>query len=170
MTKRIMERGKSSGRVDDNEEAIRKRLVTYRESTMPIIKEFEARGKMRQVNSDQTIGEKNEHVQVEKKTRACWKREQSGRLRRRSTQVLLCQAMPHACGSCLKMQGIVEGVDMLFTSYRRQRFRGENSRVRGKTLPKDHEKIEQVAHADVEAHGSMENDEDIGIAALNSCV
>lgn len=57
MTQRIMERGKSSGRVDDNEEAIRKRLSTYRESTMPIIKEFEARGKMRQVNSDQSIGE-----------------------------------------------------------------------------------------------------------------
>jgi len=56
MTARIMERGLSSGRIDDNEEAIRKRLVTYRESTMPIIKEFEARGKLRQVNSDQTIG------------------------------------------------------------------------------------------------------------------
>ncbi|CAN0510551.1 unnamed protein product, partial [Ectocarpus sp. 8 AP-2014] len=57
MTERIMERGRSSGRIDDNEEAIRKRLVTYRESTMPIIKEFEARGKLREVNSDQTIEE-----------------------------------------------------------------------------------------------------------------
>ncbi len=56
MTARIMERGLSSGRIDDNEEAIRKRLVTYRESTMPIIKEFEARGKLREVNSNQTIG------------------------------------------------------------------------------------------------------------------
>lgn len=56
MTARIMERGLSSGRIDDNEEAIRKRLATYHESTMPIIKEFEARGKLREVNSDQTIG------------------------------------------------------------------------------------------------------------------
>ena len=56
MTARIMERGRSSGRIDDNEEAIRKRLVTYHESTMPIIKEFEARGKLREINSDQTIG------------------------------------------------------------------------------------------------------------------
>ncbi|CAM9857873.1 unnamed protein product, partial [Hapterophycus canaliculatus] len=55
MTVRIMERGRSSGRIDDNEEAIRKRLVTYRESTMPIIREFEARGKLREVNSDQSI-------------------------------------------------------------------------------------------------------------------
>ncbi|CAM9584530.1 unnamed protein product [Scytosiphon promiscuus] len=55
MTARIMERGRSSGRIDDNEEAIRKRLVTYRESTMPIIREFETRGKLREVNSDQTI-------------------------------------------------------------------------------------------------------------------
>eukprot|EP00752_Nemacystus_decipiens_P010460 g9319.t1 len=57
MTARIMERGRSSGRIDDNEEAIRKRLVTYHESTMPIIKEFEARGKLREINSDQTIDE-----------------------------------------------------------------------------------------------------------------
>lgn len=56
MTARIMERGLSSGRIDDNEEAIRKRLVTYHESTMPIIKEFESRGKLREINSDQTIG------------------------------------------------------------------------------------------------------------------
>lgn len=57
MTARIMERGRSSGRIDDNEEAIRKRLVTYHESTMPIIKQFEAMGKLREINSDQTIGE-----------------------------------------------------------------------------------------------------------------
>ena len=56
MMARIMERGKSSGRIDDNAEAIRKRLVTYHESTMPIIREFEARGKLREINSDQTIG------------------------------------------------------------------------------------------------------------------
>lgn len=57
MTARIMERGLSSGRIDDNEDAIRKRLITYRESTMPIIKDFQARGKLREVNSDQTVGE-----------------------------------------------------------------------------------------------------------------
>lgn len=59
MTKRILARGVNSGRIDDNEEAIRKRLVTYRESTMPIIREFEERAKLRQVNSDQTVGEKS---------------------------------------------------------------------------------------------------------------
>lgn len=53
-----MDRGRSSGRIDDNEEAIRKRLVTYRESTMPIIKEFASSGKLKEVNSDQTIGER----------------------------------------------------------------------------------------------------------------
>jgi UMP-CMP kinase len=35
MTERLLERGKSSGRSDDNEESIRKRLVTYREQTLP---------------------------------------------------------------------------------------------------------------------------------------
>lgn len=57
MTKRILARGLSSGRIDDNEEAIRKRLVTYRQSTMLIIDEFKSRGKLREINSDQSIGE-----------------------------------------------------------------------------------------------------------------
>lgn len=56
MTARIMQRSLSSGRIDDNEEAIRKRLVTYRESTMPIIEEFAFRGELREVNSDQSVG------------------------------------------------------------------------------------------------------------------
>jgi UMP-CMP kinase len=44
MTARLLERGKSSGRADDNEESIRKRLVTYREQTLPGELGFESRG------------------------------------------------------------------------------------------------------------------------------
>jgi UMP-CMP kinase len=37
MEARLLERGKTSGRTDDNAEAIRKRFRTYIESTMPVI-------------------------------------------------------------------------------------------------------------------------------------
>uniref|UniRef100_K3XB08 UMP-CMP kinase n=1 Tax=Globisporangium ultimum (strain ATCC 200006 / CBS 805.95 / DAOM BR144) TaxID=431595 RepID=K3XB08_GLOUD len=37
MEERLLERGKTSGRTDDNAEAIRKRFHTYLESTMPVI-------------------------------------------------------------------------------------------------------------------------------------
>ena len=55
MTQRIIKRSESSGRNDDNEEAIRKRLATYMESTIPIIKLFEEKGKLIEVDSSQSI-------------------------------------------------------------------------------------------------------------------
>ena len=45
MVKRLVERGKTSGRADDNEETIRKRLVTFREMSEPVAKFYEAQGK-----------------------------------------------------------------------------------------------------------------------------
>ena len=51
MTARLLERGKTSGRSDDNEESIRKRLVTYENSTRPIIEYFRSIGKVREVDS-----------------------------------------------------------------------------------------------------------------------
>eukprot|EP00352_Strombidinopsis_acuminata_P001880 CAMPEP_0176392570 /NCGR_PEP_ID=MMETSP0126-20121128/40978_1 /TAXON_ID=141414 ORGANISM="Strombidinopsis acuminatum, Strain SPMC142" /NCGR_SAMPLE_ID=MMETSP0126 /ASSEMBLY_ACC=CAM_ASM_000229 /LENGTH=90 /DNA_ID=CAMNT_0017763455 /DNA_START=1065 /DNA_END=1337 /DNA_ORIENTATION=- len=41
MTKRIMERSKTSGRNDDNEETLRKRFVIFNEAQLPIITKFE---------------------------------------------------------------------------------------------------------------------------------
>lgn len=58
MTERILQRGKESGRIDDNEIAIRKRLQTYRESTMPIIEKFESQGQLRKVMADRSVGER----------------------------------------------------------------------------------------------------------------
>eukprot|EP00344_Euplotes_crassus_P012560 CAMPEP_0196996138 /NCGR_PEP_ID=MMETSP1380-20130617/2102_1 /TAXON_ID=5936 /ORGANISM="Euplotes crassus, Strain CT5" /LENGTH=186 /DNA_ID=CAMNT_0042412021 /DNA_START=12 /DNA_END=568 /DNA_ORIENTATION=+ len=51
MTERILKRAETSGRVDDNEEAVKKRLSTYLESTIPIIKHFEELGKTVEVDS-----------------------------------------------------------------------------------------------------------------------
>ena len=46
-----MERGKTSGRVDDNEETIRKRLNTYKESELPVVEHFEKLDKVKKVLS-----------------------------------------------------------------------------------------------------------------------
>ena len=49
MLKRLLKRGESSGRVDDNVESIRKRFVTFIETSMPVITEFEKQDKVRKV-------------------------------------------------------------------------------------------------------------------------
>lgn len=49
MTKRLLERGKTSGREDDNEESIKKRFKTYRETTMPVIEYYGKKGKVAEV-------------------------------------------------------------------------------------------------------------------------
>ncbi|OQR90117.1 flagellar adenylate kinase [Achlya hypogyna] len=46
MERRLLKRGETSGRTDDNAEAIRKRFKTYTESTMPIIDHFAAQNKV----------------------------------------------------------------------------------------------------------------------------
>jgi UMP-CMP kinase len=51
MLDRLLERGKTSGRNDDNVESIKKRFKTYRDSTMPIINHFRDMGKVREVDS-----------------------------------------------------------------------------------------------------------------------
>lgn len=54
---RLLERGKTSGRNDDNAETIRKRLDTYESQTRPIIEHFRGLGKVRQVDSNRTEDE-----------------------------------------------------------------------------------------------------------------
>jgi adenylate kinase len=51
MESRILERGKTSGRVDDNPEAVKKRLHTFLESTQPIIEHYGKQGLVRAVSS-----------------------------------------------------------------------------------------------------------------------
>lgn len=49
MTQRLLKRGETSGRVDDNEETIKKRLETYYKATEPVIAFYEKRGIVRKV-------------------------------------------------------------------------------------------------------------------------
>ena len=45
MTERLLNRGKSSGRVDDNEETIKKRLNTFHQHSKPVITEYASKCK-----------------------------------------------------------------------------------------------------------------------------
>ena len=55
MERRLIERGKDSGRSDDNIESIRKRFKTYITETMPIIESFREVGKVSHVYADATV-------------------------------------------------------------------------------------------------------------------
>ena len=46
MTERLIKRGETSGRIDDNEETIAKRLVTFHEQTTPILGYYGKQGKL----------------------------------------------------------------------------------------------------------------------------
>jgi UMP-CMP kinase len=46
LQRRLLERGKTSGRADDNEESIRKRFKTFVETSMPVVEAFEKEGRV----------------------------------------------------------------------------------------------------------------------------
>ncbi|KAG6056857.1 hypothetical protein E4U17_001892 [Claviceps sp. LM77 group G4] len=51
MEERLMERGKTSGRADDNAESIRKRFRTFVETSMPVVDYYEKQGKVVKVDA-----------------------------------------------------------------------------------------------------------------------
>lgn len=51
MVKRLLKRGETSGRSDDNEETIKKRLDLYYKATEPVIAFYESRGIVRKVRA-----------------------------------------------------------------------------------------------------------------------
>ncbi|KAI3380993.1 hypothetical protein SNEBB_010365 [Seison nebaliae] len=54
---RIMNRAKTSGRTDDNEDSLKQRLVTYHQSTMPIIRQYETLNLVKAINANKTPDE-----------------------------------------------------------------------------------------------------------------
>ncbi len=52
MKERLLNRGKSSGRSDDNEESIMKRLKVFHDVTQPVIDYYEKQGKLKSINSE----------------------------------------------------------------------------------------------------------------------
>ncbi|KAI9091558.1 adenylate kinase-domain-containing protein [Phlyctochytrium arcticum] len=52
---RLLERGKTSGRVDDNMETIRKRFRTFEEESMEVIEYFKTRGKVAEISAERAV-------------------------------------------------------------------------------------------------------------------
>lgn len=63
LTSRLLERAKTSGRSDDSIDVIRKRFVTYREESMPIIEMYEKEGKVHKIIADRSIEEVYKEVE-----------------------------------------------------------------------------------------------------------
>jgi len=57
MLKRLLKRGETSGRDDDNEESIKKRFRVYKETTMPVIEHYNKQDKVVEVDSSSSIEE-----------------------------------------------------------------------------------------------------------------
>jgi adenylate kinase len=62
MTQRLLGRGASSGRVDDNIESIQERLKTFHNITQPVIEYYEKQGKLKVIDSEQLPDEVFEDV------------------------------------------------------------------------------------------------------------
>jgi len=54
---RILLRAKTSGRSDDNEETIRNRFQVYKDQTEPLLKHYEDKGKLININGERAIEE-----------------------------------------------------------------------------------------------------------------
>lgn len=62
MLERLLERGKTSGRSDDNIESIKKRFRTFIETSMPVVEMFEKQNKVVKVSCNQTVEEVYQQV------------------------------------------------------------------------------------------------------------
>ena len=57
MTERILKRGETSGRADDNAETCKKRVDTYIEESMPVIEHFKTKGKASVIDATGSVDE-----------------------------------------------------------------------------------------------------------------
>ncbi|KAF3914611.1 hypothetical protein AA313_de0200826 [Arthrobotrys entomopaga] len=55
LTKRLLERGKTSGRTDDNPESILKRFRTFKETSMPVVNYFDGQKRVVKVDGGKSI-------------------------------------------------------------------------------------------------------------------
>ncbi|MEM9935535.1 MAG: nucleoside monophosphate kinase, partial [Bacteroidota bacterium] len=62
LTTRLIKRGQESGRTDDNEETIRKRITEYNEKTLPVATYYGDQGKLSKVNGVGSIEEISDRV------------------------------------------------------------------------------------------------------------
>ena len=55
MEKRILERGKTSGRTDDNPESLKKRFDTYQKETSPVIEQYTKSKMVAKINAEREV-------------------------------------------------------------------------------------------------------------------
>ncbi|CAH1264558.1 AK5 [Branchiostoma lanceolatum] len=55
MTERLLGRAKTSGRADDNEETIKKRLDTFYSATEPVVQFYQDKGKLCRINAERSV-------------------------------------------------------------------------------------------------------------------
>lgn len=61
-TTRLLERGRTSGRLDDNEEVIANRLKEYHEKTLPVLNFFRDKGIVKDIDGTKTVEEVKEEL------------------------------------------------------------------------------------------------------------
>ncbi|ORY99148.1 adenylate kinase-domain-containing protein [Syncephalastrum racemosum] len=64
MLKRLLKRGESSGRDDDNIESIKKRFNVFKETSFPVIEAYEKQNKVHKVSCDQPVDQVYANVKV----------------------------------------------------------------------------------------------------------
>ncbi|KAF1950706.1 UMP-CMP kinase-like protein [Byssothecium circinans] len=64
MEQRLLHRGKTSGRADDNIESIKKRFKVFVETSMPVIKEYESQGRVVKVQATKSPEDVYKEVQA----------------------------------------------------------------------------------------------------------
>lgn len=55
MTERLLNRGKTSGRIDDKIDVIKKRFQTYHQETQPVIDYYKKQNKAILINAEQSV-------------------------------------------------------------------------------------------------------------------
>ena len=63
LQERLLDRGKTSGRSDDNIESIKKRFRTFVDTSMPVVDAFEKQGKVEKIEATGTKDEVYEEVE-----------------------------------------------------------------------------------------------------------
>jgi UMP-CMP kinase len=69
MLKRLLVRGETSGRADDNIESIKKRFRVFVETSMPVVDEFASQNRVIKVDAEQSPDEVYRDVQTRIKER-----------------------------------------------------------------------------------------------------
>jgi UMP-CMP kinase len=64
MQERLLDRGKTSGRSDDNLESIKKRFKTFVETSMPVVDKYEKEGKVVRCDATKAPDEVYEEVKA----------------------------------------------------------------------------------------------------------